>query len=160
MTNFEYWKDEILKIVNTGVGIAINKNTNKPVACGRGPIKCSDCICNTSHCCVDERFAWLYAEHVERSTLTREERMFCELVKTGYIARDEDGKIFYFKHMPIGYNGAVHGHYWSAAVQDMTVEMHVIDCLQEGFEFIKGTDEKPWNVEELLKLEVREEKDN
>lgn len=156
MTNGEYWKDEVLSIVSNGNEFGVIDNE---------PVSCADNDCNTCGCIFNDirntcsvcRIKWLYEEHIEKPTLTKKERMFCELVETGYIARDEDGKIFYFKYMPVSCNGVVHGHYWSAADMDMTVEMHVIDCLQEGFEFIKGTDKEPWNVEELLKLEVTDD---
>lgn len=148
MTNFEYYMDEVLAIVDDGEDLAVVDDK---------PIACSDTECGVCEfgdiCCTSGAIAWLYAEHIDKPTLTKKERMFCELVETGYIARDSDGKLFYFKYMPISHTSTINGHYWSAADMDMTVEIHVIDCLQDGFIFVKGDDGKPWNVEELLKLE-------
>lgn len=158
MTNFEYWKDDILKITEKGsffgavYGGGVIRCSNLP---------CSECIFKTPNGdCTRMRYDWLYAEHVDKPALTKKERMFCELVGTGYIARDGDGKIFYYKHMPARYDSPISGNYWSTVEQDMTLDIHIIDCLRNGFEFIKGTDMEVWDVEELLKLEVREEKDN
>lgn len=72
MTNFEFYKDEILEIVNNSFSSFAVKD-GKPRPC-RGLV-CAACDFDTCMHCEIERFQWLYAEHIEKQPkLTEKER--------------------------------------------------------------------------------------
>lgn len=146
MTNFEFYRDEILEITKTGEGIALK--------CGK-LIRCNGCACDECEFsrkspypdCNSAVFEWLYAEHIEAPKLTKRERAFCELVGTGWIARDYDMELCYFKCEPILLKGV-----WSS--QDGGHVSFKELNLENSFMFIRDTDADCWSVEDLLKLEV------
>ena len=146
MTNFEKYKDEILGISRTQA-IAINKRRNAPEKCSCSV--CSECLLHEGRYCNQKAiFQWLYSEYQEPAPkLTKAERGFCEIVKTGYIARDAVKKclLYYSEEPEIDLNG-----YYRYSPYD-SVELPL-----EPFSFITWGDEKPWSIEELLKLEVEE----
>ena len=128
MTNFEKYKDEILKITETNSPIALKNN--KPCNC-KGRF-CQDCDFNMNHCIVDS-IRWLYEEYKEPAPkLTAKERAFCEAIDfphDKYIGRTHVG------NLSIGMK------YKTLMALDNT-----------WFKFIKSGSE--WNVVDLLKLEV------
>lgn len=126
MTNFEKYKDEILDIIKNG-WIKVTKD-GKMTVCSS---KCEDCAFyyNNVGGCRNAFIKWLYAE--TKPTLTAKERAFCEIIQGGYITREKDGKLFYWYGISI-----------------------CIEIESFNFPFITWEDEKPWSIEELLKLEV------
>jgi len=143
MKEFEYWKNEILKIAETG---RLALRDNKPVRCGS--LSCTECgFFRNNECYESRKIKWLYAEHVERSTLTKKERMLCELIETGWIARDKNGKIYWYTNKP------------ERRVDKWMIQEGSIDNLIRfgcSFDFIHWEDCQPWSVEDLLKLDVRD----
>lgn len=150
MTNFEYYKEEILEITNKGYAVAVIDN--KPMECP-AITYCDECQFKSRISCMRDRMKWLYEEHVEKPKLTKKERQFCELVDTGWIARDYDEKLFFYQINKPCKNGT----YWKTKgnrYQNLSQIMFMdIDL---DFTFITWEDEEPWSVEELLKLEVEE----
>lgn len=139
MTNFERYKDEILNIAKIGL-VKITKSGEITTCSG----KCNDCILYPEEVkeCRNELIEWLYAE--VKPNLTAKERTFCEIFTKGYIARDEDGDLYVYANEPLKEEVE-----WNADIDSI----HLND---EYFPFIKWEDEKPWSIEELLKLEVEE----
>lgn len=143
-TNFEFYKDEILKCLSEN-NIAIKNN--KPVKCVGD---CNSCIRDSGiGICTDKPLLeWLYAEHIEQPKLTKRERAFCEAAQTGWIARDRDGSMCWFPDDAVVQKGRI---MWNA-------EKYVcISHFKFQFLCIKWEDEKPWSVEDLLKLDVIDE---
>lgn len=142
-TNFEFYKDEILKCLSKN-SVAIKNN--KPVKCDG---RCNSCIRNNEigECIDKPLFEWLYAEHIEPPKLTKRERAFCEAVQTGWIARDEGGTLYWF---PQNESVEKRASIWSAS-EYSNISFMILD-----FSFIKWSDEKPWSVADLLKLDVME----
>lgn len=143
MTNFEYWKDRILEIIRSESSFALFNG--EPVRCRN--LQCD--VCGFSGHCTRKKFKWLYAEHVERPKLTKKERAFCELVETGWLARDEYKYLYLYSDKPFKRNSS-----WKSDSK----HYNLIDSIvfQVGFSFIKFEDKEAWSVEELLKLEVEE----
>ena len=80
MTNFEFWKNEILRICREYESIpAIVKG--RPIPCS--DVKCDNCDIYAA--CEINIIEWLYDEHVEYPKLTKRERAFCEALKTGWM---------------------------------------------------------------------------
>lgn len=143
-TNFEYYKDKILEAVEHGGPLAVKDN--KPVSC-RG-MKCNECDFESTYGeCNPKRFRWLYAEHIEPPKLTKRERAFCEAVQMGWIARDADDRVHWYDVEPT--KTAWEWQYNSGQLVNLN-PFHI-------FDFVEWKDEKPWAVEDLLKLEVIEE---
>lgn len=142
MTNFEYYKKEILELTNNDQAFMVYKN-GKIGNCD----KCHDCkkCLFDSNSCNAKATKWLYEEHKEQPKLTKKERQFCELIETGYICRDNSGDLWWFKFRP---------NKTSSRCWDNGGQMNYMTKLPCKFLFIKWEDEEPWKVEELLKLEV------
>lgn len=140
---------EILE--NTEGKIAIIND--KPIKCTM-LTKCSECKRKDVNkgCSVEKAIEWLMEEYIEQPvTLNKKERLFCELVETGYIARDKDNKIYWYKNEPKkGLQG------WVDLKKTLS-SFNLIDnySIELKFDFIKWEDEFPQNVEDLLKLEVK-----
>lgn len=91
-TNFEFYKDKILEIVNKDDDFGV---VNGEVG-GCRASKCDKClfyICD-GLCSSVSKIQWLYAEHIEAPKLTKRERAFCDAVQTGWMVRD--GKYLYW----------------------------------------------------------------
>lgn len=142
-TNFEFYKDEILEITQKDKNFA--KINGKMVPCYT-----ADCWrCDFGDRCLENKYEWLYAEHIEPPKLTKRERAFCEIIEDGSIVRDYGGALFVFERRceAVKKNGQ-----W---MEESAFYNHIpIDS--DYFSFITREDEKPWAIEDLLKLEVEE----
>lgn len=142
-TNFEFYKDEIIKWIGIGSCVGYLLATCKGV-----PMKeiCKDRSCKE---CFEVAATFLQEEHIEQPKLTKRERAFCEIVTKGAIARDENGELTLFSDDAIRKEDGQ----W---LKQYSYCNH-IRLYADEFEFIKFEDEKPWSIEDLLKLEVIEE---
>ena len=148
MTNYEYWKGVIQAIWDKNSKVGITKNE---VPCDCYSINCHDCIMFDEYeQCEEKKFKWLMAEHVDKPELTKKERQFCELVETGYIARDFNGIIYFYRDKPVKKD-----RYWYRDGEGNCKLGHILFS-DDHFKFIDWTDKEPWSIEDLLKLEVRE----
>ena len=152
VTNFEFYKDEIINMISVPncAASSLAVVNGEPKRCGN--TNCLTCEFTDGHGrafegCTFKRKAWLYAEHIEKPKLTKKERQFCELVETGWIARGCDGCLFHFVKKGEKLESA-----WKGC-SDICIDKRFPGC---EFSFITWDDEEPWSVEELLKLEVEE----
>jgi len=141
-TNFEFYKDEILKIAQRDTIPTLVKG--KLVGCFS--VECNECDFRSSKC-RKERIEWLYAEHIEQPKLTKRERAFCEAVGEGWIVKDACSECYWVDSEPSRTNMG-----WEVEGHD-----YVRITPYRLFDFIKRDDAEPWAVEDLLKLEVIEE---
>ena len=92
----------------------------------------------------------MYDEALEEPPrLTAKERGFCEIIRSGYIARDKNGSIWLFDITPAKEDDD-NITWWNSANGR---------CEQlngEAFTFITWESDKAWSVGELLQLEVEE----
>lgn len=146
VTNYEYFKDEIIEMVVNGKSLAVVYG--KPARCCETP--CGSCGAHDAcgETCVENLKAWLNAEHIEKPKLTKKERQFCELVETGWICRDKDETVWWLGDTPNKTSGS-----WCCCKQNHANLTHIADI---NFSFITWDDKEPWSVEELLKLEVED----
>lgn len=152
MTNFEYWKDEILAILNTGESVGVNKKEDRPVDCYNHD--CNNCILNidmNGGCSELWFFQWLCSEHVEKPKISKRTKSFLEALQTGWIARDRCGKLVWFGNKP--YKGI---DVWLDGV-DGAFKAPLTWFRFLTLDFITWDDDKPWRIEDLLKLETLEE---
>ena len=71
MTNFEKYREEILKISERGNGFAVPRQTRVPMECDY--VSCCDCLFVSSHCQFT-KMTWLYEEAVEPGTYVDRQR--------------------------------------------------------------------------------------
>lgn len=152
MKNFEYWEEEILKFMDNNKDASIAVVNDKLHNCAS--TRCCDCLFVGGNCSIGI-IRWLYAEHIEKPKLTQKERAFCELVETGWIARDASGYLFHCNLKPVKqdknslcYTSPDDSWEISLTYNENPKIKGVV------FDFINWEDEEPWSVEELLKLEV------
>lgn len=151
MTNYEYFKDEIIDIIACRE-ITIALRDGRPVPCCQ--VRCYDCeFCENDSFggCNSARKAWLNAEHIEKPKLTKKERQFCELVETGWITRDKGVEdLMLHKDKP------VKGSFQWNSNRHLYHSDKVLDIFGFNFSFITWDDKEPWSVEDLLKLEYEQ----
>lgn len=140
MTNYEKYKDQIIELMAKGHRIGLLNG--KIVNCDS--IHCDHCGFNEIRNCYNARRDWLNAEYIEKPVLTQREWHLCKAIETGWIARDESGKLYRFEEKP-SKNDEIWFH------RGIVLLLRVIP---NGFAFIKWQDEEPWSIEDLLKLEV------
>lgn len=159
MKNREKFAKEILDIACNGRSIAVTKD-NKVVYCS--DIPCESCMFNScgkhigrAQVCLDRLREWSESEYVEKLTITSKEKMFLDLIvaKWKYLVRDEDKNLYVFDSLPIKeWDG------WCAENMSMCGYCYISKKLfGDMFDFIKWKDEKPWLIEDLEKLEVKED---
>ena len=153
MTNLEKYMNKIVNIRNqdsTEVVVAMDIGTGILRRCS--DVGCERCKFssrfNGNGRCEVNLVRWLFSEYQEPAPkLTKTERGFCEIVETGYIARDlANNSISYYSAKP--YIDS-HNYFWNSQYTS-------IELSPEYFSFIKWEDKKPWSIEDLLKLEVEE----
>ena len=145
MTNYEAYKEEMIKMLLDEGTVSFGVVKGKIKTCYRA--KCSECNFNGVPSCRDARKDWLHAEYVEQPKLTQRERKLCEVIETGWIAREKNGMLFLYDEEPG--KGAIT---WSREASASRLDK----ILLGGFAFIRWQDDEPWTVEDLLKLEVEE----
>ena len=107
------------------------------------------------YCDDTERIRWAESEYADKPTITSKDKMFLDLIvaKWKYIARGEDKNLYVFDSLPIKeWDG------WCAENMSMCGYCYISKKLfGDMFDFIKWKDEKPWSIEDLKKLEVKDE---
>lgn len=158
MKNREKFAKEILDIACNGRSIAVTKE-NKVVCCN--DIDCESCIFDScdkhigrSQACYDRVREWAESE-VKKPIITSREKKFLDLIlaKWKYLARSESKSLCIFDSLPIkGEDG------WYIENISMCDYCYISQKLFDNmFNFIKWEDEKPWSIEDLKKLEVKDE---
>ena len=153
MKNREKFAKEIFDIACKGSRIAIKHDCVVPCVCSK--IECSDCQFDFYDDCEEGIENWCESEYVEKHTITSREKMFLDLILTKwkYIARDEDDELYVYSVMiSKGMNC------WCMTDIEREKGSYKISMNLFGnmFDFIKWKDAKPWSIEDLKKLEVRE----
>lgn len=126
MTNFEIYKDDLMKIKGS---FAVDKNSKKIVGCRDSAdgieeyIDCEDCLFNnTQYCFETDKIKWLYKEY-EPPVLSDDE---LELIKAlgkatkkeyKYVVRDACGVMRFFETKPhVNKSGNYYGEYTYADI--------------------------------------------
>lgn len=161
MKNREKFAKEILDIACKGGGVAVTRD-NKVVCCN--DIDCESCIfdrCDKhigrSQGCYDRVREWAESEYIEKPTLTNNERKFLEIIdpKFKYMVKNPDGWITFFENEPL--KDTTH-KYWSRS-DNLYLNIFLGTGLfnNVNFDMVQCEDEKPWLIEDLKKLEVKED---
>ncbi len=150
MKNREKFAKEILDIACKGNRIAVKHNSDIPCVCNN--IECEECLFDLYDDCKEGLENWCESEYVEKPTITSREKAFLDLLlsKWKYIVRNKDAILYVFDEMP-----KKESDYWR--IKDISGLYNHRDIFGDMFAFIKWEDEEPWSIEDLKKLEVKDE---
>lgn len=137
------WKKYEKEIKEFGLAFAVLKGSNEVVGCSiKNPFGCEECLFYEDNSCGKGKSKWLYSDYKEPVVLTDDEQKLCELLSEGWIARDENGDVYFYVFKPRkGVNMWLEG-----------VGTNITGLFPQcKFEFIKWEDEEPYSVKELVK---------
>lgn len=144
MKNKEKHAKEIMEVACSGDSIAVTKGSERIVKCGS--IACSECLFAPPNC-VKEIREWVEQEYIEKPVISKKDRAFLEYLGKDlkYIARDKSEALFLYER------ASGKGKYgW---VYDSGV-LKSLRGIAVDFPMVKWSDDKPWLIEDLKKLEV------
>lgn len=148
MKNKEKYAKEIMNIACSGSRIAIKKGSGRIVPCGG--LLCSECLFRANDCRKNIK-DWSESEYIEKPVISKRDRAFLEYLSVNieYIARDMSGGLYIYIRKPYKQIAC-----WSSSTceAEKTLWMFNVD-----FPMVKWSDEEPWFIEDLKKLEVVEE---
>lgn len=151
MKNKEKYAKEIIEIA-CRYG-AVNERT--------GELKgCSEIICE--HClfremgissCKEKMKEWLESEYIEKPVISKKDRAFLEYLNANinYIVRDMDGSLYVYIRKPFKVFD-----YWKVVGFEKSKSLRMVNI---DLPMVKWSDDSPWLIEDLKKLEVVEEYD-
>ena len=149
MKNKEKYAKEIVEIVCDGSRVAVDKATLNPVSCNN-TIGCADCALRNKGGCGIALKEWAESEYIEKPVISQKDKDFLEYIKEEfkYIARDGRNEDLFA---------------WSAKPKRGLTINEWLDTGSDaiglyGFNLdlpmVKWSDEEPWLIEDLKKLEV------
>lgn len=146
MKNKEKHAMKIVEIACDGKSVAVDKRTGKVDSCDC--IMCVNCLFDGKHGCHSRRREWAELEYIEKHVISKRDRAFLEYIKEEfkYIARDKNDKLYVYNLKP--YKSENYSK-WSINNYDyLALNYNVY------FPMIKWSDEEPWLIDDLKKLEV------
>lgn len=154
MKNKEKYVKEIVDIVCEDVSFGVDKRTGSPASCRE--LHCGKCLLNEMNprACYNSRKEWADSEYVERLVISKRDKAFLEYLREEYkfIARDENGELFIYETQPKKVNAC-----WNSVGLISERYLYVNRNFNVDFPMIKWSDEEPWTIEDLKKLEVVDE---
>ena len=152
MKNREKFAKEILDIVCKGKHFGVTKS-GEITFCDL--FKCDMCKFNDStgeKNCRTKRYEWSESEYVEKPTITSREKNFLDLLLPNckYIARDNNKELYIYNEKPERSDCDWYSN-------DGILCRISTRFFGNMFGFIKWYDEEPWSIEDLKKLEVKDE---
>lgn len=146
MKNKEKFAKEILEIACSGDSIAVIKKSGRIVPCN-GTI-CGLCLFRGYDCEKNTR-EWAESEYTENPVISKKDRAFLEYLRDRwkYMARDNISNIVYaFTEIP---EKSKFGHFaYTGEARRISSDFNVV------FPMVKWSDDSPWLIEDLKKLEV------
>lgn len=152
MKNKEKFAKEIAEIACNAHSVAVNKITGKPEKCvSLGCIKCLFSRDNGSCNSIKKRREWAESEYVEKPVISKTDRAFLDYLDKNYeyITRDNNTWLYAYSEKPS--KGYV---FWEIDSGKSVCFDGLIDV---DFPMVKWSDEEPWLIDDLKKLEVVEE---
>lgn len=136
MKNWEFYEGELREY---GLSFALMNNK----ICWCSDISCGECAfsVNKGISCGEAKLKWLYQEHKEPIVLTDDEKSLCKLLSKGWIARDKDNSLWWYKNRP----KEKLDDGW--CIPNSTINIKISNFFPQcKFEFIKWKDEEPWEI--------------
>lgn len=148
MKNKEKYAKEIIEIACSGSSIAITKESGCIVSCHE--TFCIDCLfCHDD--CKGKVKEWAEQEYIEKQVISKRDKTFLECIAEGikYIARNMDGFLFIYGIKP---------HKLIDCWESGGIELNKsLEFFKVNLPMVKWSDEEPWLIEDLKKLDVVEE---
>lgn len=147
MKNKEKYAKEIMNIACSGDSIAILKKSGRIVSCN--VTKCCLCLFRGSDC-KEKLRDWTESEYVEKLVISKMDRAFLEYLgkELKYIARSKSDNLMAFQN-----SAEKRGDGWGIG----SGEFKSLKKFNIDFPMVKWSDEEPWLIEDLKKLEVVED---
>ena len=149
MKNKEKYAKEIMDVACDGSSIAVTKESGCVVPCRE--TFCVECLFCDSDCKEKVR-EWAESTYVEKPVISKRDRAFLDYLRDRwkYMARDNISNIVYaFTEIP---EKSKFGHFaYTGEARRISSDFNVV------FPMVKWSDEEPWLIENLKKLEVVEE---
>lgn len=148
MKNKEKFAKEIVEIACKGHDFGVDKNTNEVVDCRSTP--CPTCLFLKMDNCYKARRQWAESEYIEKPVISKKDRAFLEYLgkELKYIVRSESDNLMAFQNSAEKReDGWVIGSGALKSLQKLNIDLPMV----------KWSDEEPWLIEDLKKLEVVDE---
>lgn len=146
MKNKEKFAKEIVELACNGDSIAIIKENGRIVSCDG--TKCSLCLFR-DYDCKEKAREWAESEYIEKPVISKRDRAFLEYLdkQYEYLARVKTGQLYVYRAKPYKC-----GSFWTSSGRCFCLD----DRINVDFPMVKWSDEEPWLIEDLKKLEVVE----
>lgn len=146
MKNRDKYAEELLNVACTGKKIAIDKRTMQIRSCTG--LSCGHCLFIGYDSCDTRLSEWAESEYIEKPVISKRDKAFLEYIGTGinYITRDMDGGLFIYISKP---HKLIDCWESSGCESDKSLKPFELD-----FQMIKWSDDEPWKIDDLKKLEV------
>lgn len=147
MKNKEKFAKEIVEIAVNCDEIAVDKNGNL-TTCKK--ISCEDCAFKHPEItCYEQTKKWAESEYVEPKIFTEEEKAILRaLPKANWVARDRDGRLFFYQEKPQKGNKTWEFNHFSYIVLNFLALGEFTDA---KFSVIKWEDAEPTSREDILR---------
>lgn len=151
MKNKEKYAKEIVEIACNGDMFALTE-LGKIIPCSE--ISCINCMFNRDALmsCSEKTKEWSESEYIEKPVISKRDRAFLDYLKDRwkYMARDNTSNAVYvFTEIP---EKSKVGHFvYTGESRRISSDFNVV------FPMVKLSDDEPWLIEDLNKLEVVEE---
>ena len=152
MKNIEKYAKEILGFAcSVNDRMAVRKATGKPCECADKSLRCEECVRNSDGNCGDDAlYKWAMAEYIEQPKISKKDRAFLDYLKGyEYMTRDDSGKLYVYISTPIKRLACA---CWGTV--DTCKSLAGLDI---DFPMVKWSDDEPWKIDDLKKLEVCDE---
>lgn len=145
MKNKEKFSKEIVEIACGGNDVAVCKSTGKPIDCY--DIECDECSLLGDKSCTKSRREWAESEYIEKPVISKKDRAFLEYLgkELKYIVRSKSDNLMAFQN-----SAEKREDGWG-------IGSGALKSLQKfniDFPMVKWSDDSPWLIEDLKKLEV------
>lgn len=113
---------------------------------------CEECaFFRMKNSCHTEKLKWLDQEYIKKPVISKKDRAFLEYLNANinYIARDMDGSLYVYISKPFKVF-----NYWKVVGFEKNKSLRMVDI---DLPMVKWSDDSPWLIEDLKKLEVVED---
>lgn len=150
MKNKEKFVKEIVDIACSGCRFGVNKRTGEITSCNY--ILCRNCVFHNNADCSEAKREWAESEYIEKPVISKRDRAFLGYIdkRYEYLTRDKTDKLYVHREKP--YKDDI---FWTNAGRCFCLN----DRINVDFPMVKWSDDKPWLIEDLKKLEVVDEYD-
>ena len=149
MKNKEKYEKQILTFACKSESFGVDEETREIEECIH--IKCTKCkFYAPGKTCEEHRREWAESEYIEKPVISKKDRAFLEYLSVNiqYIARDMSGRLYMYVRKPYKQIDC-----WSSSACETEKALWMFNV---DFPMVKWSDEEPWLIEDLKKLEVVE----